>query len=74
MESLRDCVPVGASVGIDTFTWYRLTNPGARPLKMILPVLPPMVTVGAALVPTSWVDEAGSPDVCGEPTGPSPLA
>jgi len=33
MESFRGCVPVGASAGIDTFTWYNATMPGVKPLK-----------------------------------------
>ena len=35
MESFSGCVPVGASAGIDTFTWYNPTMPGVKPLKMI---------------------------------------
>ena len=32
--------------GSITFTWYRPTLPGVKPLKMNPAVLPPMVTVG----------------------------
>ena len=50
MESFRGCVPVGASAGIVTFTWYNPTLPGVKPLKMGPVGPPPRVTVGATLV------------------------
>ena len=59
---------------MDTFTWYSATLPGVKPLKMNPAGLPPMVTVGVALVPTSCVVDAGSPDDWATLTGPSPLA
>src|ERR1035437_2383211 len=74
MESFSGWVPVGASEGIDTFTWYNPTKVGAKPLKMKPVGLPPMVTVGATWECVSTVADAGSPDDCGRSTGPSPLA
>ena len=41
---------MGASEGIDTFTWYNATMPGVKPLKNGGAGLPPMDTVGVALV------------------------
>ena len=73
MESLRGWVPVGAPGGTDTFTWYNPTLAGVKPLNSTVAELPPMVTLGAALVPASDVDEAGSPDDWAAVTGPSPF-
>src|SRR5450759_2217727 len=53
MESFSACVPVGASEGIDTFTWYNPTKVGAKPLNSTGAVLPPMVAVGDVLVRVS---------------------
>ena len=50
MESFRGCVPVGASEGTDTFTWYNPTLPGVKPLNGTVAGLPPRVTVAAVLV------------------------
>lgn len=62
MESFSACVPVGASEGTATFTWYSPTLPGVKPLNSTVAVLPPRVAVGDVLVPTNCVDDAGSPD------------
>jgi hypothetical protein len=46
MESFRGCVPMGASAGTVTFTWYNATMAGVKPLKNGGAVMPPIVTVG----------------------------
>src|SRR5712692_9831439 len=64
--------PVGAFNGSCTFTWYKPTNPGARPAKRTVPGTPPNSTLGAATVGESTVREAGEPDSGALDTCPNP--
>jgi hypothetical protein len=66
--------PADILAGTWTFTWYKLTNPGARPLNWTLVTgWPPMVTVGAATVIENVVLDAARPSAGWFETGPSPF-
>ena len=52
METTRSCEPVSALAGTVTFTWYRPTELGERPLKITVAGTPPMLTEGVSSVCT----------------------
>ena len=66
--------PDTASSGTCAFTWYRPTNPGAKPEKATGATTPPSSTAGVDRVRDSGLAGDGSPVAGWLLTGPSPAA